>query len=60
MVPLVGYSTVAGIPVPDLIKMGWSTKEKIDAIVERTKNGGGEIVALLETGSAVMPCGIGN
>ena len=52
MVPLVRYSTVAGIPVPDLIKMGWSTKEKVDAIVERTKNGGGEIVALLETGSA--------
>jgi len=52
MVPLVRYSTVAGIPVPDLIRMGWSTKEKIDAIVERTKNGGGEIVALLETGSA--------
>lgn len=52
MVSLVRYSTVAGIPVPDLIRMGWSTKEKIDAIVERTKNGGGEIVALLETGSA--------
>ncbi len=52
MVPLVRYSTVAGIPVPDLIKMGWSTKERIDAIINRTKNGGGEIVALLETGSA--------
>jgi malate dehydrogenase len=52
MVPLVRYSTVAGIPVPDLIKMGWTTKEKIDSIIERTKNGGGEIVALLETGSA--------
>ena len=52
MVPVVEYSTVAGIPVPDLIKMGWSTKEKIDAIVQRTRSGGGEIVALLKTGSA--------
>ena len=52
MVPLVRYSTVAGIPVPDLIKMGWTTKEKIDAIVTRTANGGGEIVKLLEKGSA--------
>ena len=45
MVPLVRYSTVAGIPVPDLIKMGWTTQKKIDAIVERTANGGGEIVS---------------
>ena len=52
MVPLVRYSAVAGIPVPDLIKMGWSTKDKIDAIVTRTANGGGEIVKLLEKGSA--------
>jgi len=52
MVPVVGYSTVAGIPIPDLIKMGWSTKEKIDSIVKRTRGGGGEIVALLKTGSA--------
>jgi malate dehydrogenase len=52
MVPVVEYSTVAGIPVPDLIKMGWSTKAKIDEIVDRTRNGGGEIVALLKTGSA--------
>ena len=52
MVPLVRYSTVAGIPVPDLIKMGWSTQERIDAIVHRTANGGGEIVKLLEKGSA--------
>jgi malate dehydrogenase len=52
MVPLVRYSAVAGIPLPDLIKMGWSTQEKIDKIVERTRNGGGEIVALLKTGSA--------
>ncbi len=52
MVPLIRYSTVAGIPVPDLIKMGWSTQAKIDAICERTANGGGEIVKLLERGSA--------
>lgn len=52
MVPLVRYSTVAGIPVPDLVKMGWTSQSKIDAIVERTRNGGGEIVALLKTGSA--------
>ncbi|MCW6509623.1 malate dehydrogenase [Lichenifustis flavocetrariae] len=52
MVPLVRYSTVAGIPLPDLVKMGWTTHEKIDAIVERTRKGGGEIVNLLKTGSA--------
>jgi len=52
MVPIVEYSTVAGIPIPDLIKMGWSTAERIDAIVKRTRGGGGEIVALLKTGSA--------
>ncbi len=52
MVPVVQYSTVAGIPVPDLIKMGRSTNERIDAIVKRTRGGGGEIVALLGTGSA--------
>ena len=52
MVPVVEYSTVAGIPIPDLIEMGWSTKERIDAIVQRTRSGGGEIVALLKTGSA--------
>ena len=52
MVPLVRYSTVAGIPLPDLVKMGWTTKEKIAAIVERTRFGGGEIVGLLKTGSA--------
>ncbi len=52
MVPIVQYSTVAGIPIPDLIKMGWSTQERIDAIVKRTRGGGGEIVALLKTGSA--------
>lgn len=52
MVPLVRYSTVAGIPVPDLIKMGWSTKERIDSIVQRTRDGGAEIVGLLKTGSA--------
>ncbi|WP_019014080.1 malate dehydrogenase [Elioraea tepidiphila] len=52
MVPLTRYSTVAGIPVPDLVKMGWTTQEKVDAIVTRTANGGGEIVKLLEKGSA--------
>jgi malate dehydrogenase len=52
MVPLTRYSTVAGIPVPDLVKMGWTTQDKIDAIVARTANGGGEIVKLLEKGSA--------
>ncbi|HEX8379601.1 MAG TPA: malate dehydrogenase [Allosphingosinicella sp.] len=52
MVPVPAYSAVAGIPVPDLIKMGWSTQERIDAIVQRTRSGGGEIVALLKTGSA--------
>lgn len=52
MVPLTRYSTVAGIPVPDLIKMGWSTEEKIDSIVQRTRDGGAEIVGLLKTGSA--------
>src|ERR1700712_3505473 len=52
MVPLTRYSTVAGIPVPDLVKMGWTTQAKIDAIVARTANGGGEIVKLLERGSA--------
>jgi malate dehydrogenase len=52
MVPLVRYSTVAGIPVPDLIKMGWSTEKKIAEIVDRTANGGGEIVELLGNGSA--------
>ena len=52
MVPVTAYSTVAGIPIPDLIKMGWSTQERIDAIVKRTRGGGGEIVALLGNGSA--------
>ena len=52
MVPLTRYSTVAGIPIPDLIAMGWTTQERIDAICARTANGGGEIVKLLERGSA--------
>ena len=52
MVPLVRYSTVAGIPVPDLIEMGWSTEAKIAEIVQRTRDGGAEIVGLLKTGSA--------
>ncbi len=52
MVPLVRYSTIAGVPLPDMIKLGWSTQEKLDAMVERTRKGGGEIVNLLKTGSA--------
>ena len=52
MVPLLRYSTVAGIPLPDLVAMGWTTQERLDAIVERTRNGGAEIVGLLKTGSA--------
>ena len=52
MVPLSRYSAVAGIPVPDLVKMGWSSQEKIDQIVQRTRDGGAEIVGLLKTGSA--------
>lgn len=52
MVPLTRYSTIAGIPLPDCVKMGWTTQEKIDAIVDRTRNGGAEIVNLLKTGSA--------
>ena len=52
MVPIARYSTVAGIPLPDIIKMCWTTQEKLDAIVKRTRGGGGEIVNLLKTGSA--------
>jgi malate dehydrogenase len=52
MVPLTRYSTVAGIPLPDLVKMGWVTQEKLDQIVQRTRDGGAEIVKLLKTGSA--------
>ncbi|MBT5753224.1 MAG: malate dehydrogenase [Rhodospirillaceae bacterium] len=52
MVPLVRYSTVAGIPLPDLVKKRWTTQKRLDAIVERTRNGGAEIVGLLKTGSA--------
>ena len=52
MVPLARYSTVAGIPIPDLIKMGWTTKERINDIIQRTADGGAEIVGLLKTGSA--------
>ncbi|MBB3066453.1 MULTISPECIES: malate dehydrogenase [Limibacillus] len=52
MVPTVRYTTVAGIPLPDLVKMGWITQERVDAIVDRTRNGGAEIVGLLKTGSA--------
>lgn len=52
MVPLTRYSTVAGIPLPDLVAMGWTTQEKLDQIVQRTRDGGAEIVGLLKTGSA--------
>ncbi|MBS41099.1 MAG: malate dehydrogenase, partial [Rhodospirillales bacterium] len=52
MVPLPRYSTVAGIPLPDLVKMGWTTQDKLNAIVQRTRDGGAEIVGLLKTGSA--------
>ena len=52
MVPLARYSTVAGIPLTDIVKMGWMTKEKLDAIIQRTRDGGAEIVGLLKTGSA--------
>jgi len=52
MVPLLRYSTVAGIPIPDLLKMGWTTKKRLDDIVQRTRDGGAEIVGLLKTGSA--------
>jgi malate dehydrogenase len=52
MVPLTRYSTVAGVPLPDLVKMGWLDQAQLDAMVDRTRKGGGEIVALLKTGSA--------
>ena len=52
MVPLVRYSTVAGIPLPDIVRMKWLSQKRLDEIVKRTANGGGEIVALLKTGSA--------
>ncbi len=52
MVPLTRYSTVAGIPLPDLVEMGWTSQENLDAIVQRTRDGGAEIVGLLKTGSA--------
>jgi len=52
MVPLARYSTVGGIPLPDLVSMGWTTQDRLDAIVQRTRDGGAEIVGLLKTGSA--------
>ena len=52
MVPLPRYSTVAGIPLTDLVKMNWLSKERLDAIIQRTRDGGAEIVGLLKTGSA--------
>jgi malate dehydrogenase len=51
-VPLARYSTVGGIPLPDLVEMGWTTQDKLDAIIQRTRDGGAEIVGLLKTGSA--------
>ena len=52
IVPLARYSTVAGIPLPDLVKMGWTSQDKLDKIIQRTRDGGAEIVGLLKTGSA--------
>lgn len=52
MVPLERYSTVSGIPLPDLVKMGWTTQERLKEIIQRTRDGGAEIVGLLKTGSA--------
>ncbi len=52
MVPLARYSTIAGIPLPDIVKMGWMDKEKLEQIIQRTRDGGAEIVGLLKTGSA--------
>jgi malate dehydrogenase len=52
MVPMARYSTVAGIPLPDLVKMGWTSQARVDEIMDRTRNGGAEIVNLLKTGSA--------
>ena len=52
MVPLARYSTVSGIPLPDLVKMGWTTQKKLNDIIQRTRDGGAEIVGLLKTGSA--------
>jgi len=52
MVPLIRYSTVSGVPVPELIKLKWTTQKKIDAIIERTRDGGGEIGRLMKTASA--------
>jgi len=52
MVPLTRYSTIAGVPLPDMIKLGWTSQEKLDKIVQRTRDGGAEIVNLLKTGSA--------
>ena len=52
MVPMPRFSTVAGIPLPELVKMGWIKQERLDQIIQRTRDGGAEIVALLKTGSA--------
>ena len=61
MVPLARYSTVAGIPLTDIVKMGWMSKEKLEAIIQRTRDGGAEIVGLLKTGSAFYaPADVGD
>ena len=52
MVPMVRHSTVGGLPLPELVKQGWMSQDELDAIVDRTRKGGGEIVGLLKTGSA--------
>ena len=52
MVPLSRYSTIGGIPLPDIVKMGWLKQKELDEIIQRTRDGGAEIVALLKTGSA--------
>jgi malate dehydrogenase len=52
MVPTPRFATVAGIPLPELVKMGWLKQERLDQIIQRTRDGGAEIVGLLKTGSA--------
>jgi malate dehydrogenase len=52
MVPMPRFSTVAGIPIPEIVRMGWISQERLDKIVQRTRDGGAEIVGLLKTGSA--------
>jgi malate dehydrogenase len=52
MVPMVRYSTIGGIPLPDCVKLGMFSQEQLDAMIKRTRGGGGEIVGLLGNGSA--------